>query len=116
MGGMDIKAVEGVERDSGHVSESDEVLDFVENEKTGEIEPYKVEIVWQNVGKFVVLHSLFLYSLTYMPSMSLKMWMFLAFTTQYSGAGITGLTTSAVRRWETRTTPSVDSSLPTWVG
>ena len=97
--GMDIKAVEGVERDSGHVSESDEVLDFVENEKTGEIEPYKMEIVWQNVGKFVILHFLFLYSLIYMPAMSLKMWMFLLVTTQYSGAGITmGATGSGLRR------------------
>ena len=98
--GMDIKAVEGVERDSGHVSESDEVLDFVENEKTGEIEPYKMEIVWQNVVKFAIFHFLFLYSITYMPAMSLKMWMFLLFEIQYSGAGIT---MGAHRLWAHKT-------------
>ena len=44
------------EKDSGHVSESDEVLEYAKNEKTGEIEPYKTEIVWGNVVKFVILH------------------------------------------------------------
>merc|ERR1719431_1025886 len=88
------------ERDSGHVSESDDVLDFVENEKTGEIEPYSIEIVWQNVAKFVILHTLFFYSFTYLPSMSFNMWVFLLIQTQFSGAGIT---MGAHRLWAHRT-------------
>jgi hypothetical protein len=58
--------------DSGHGSESDEVLEYAKNEKTGEIEPYTREIVWGNVVKFIILHALALYSVTYLPVMSLR--------------------------------------------
>ena len=87
-----MKAEDGLEKpesDSGHVSESDEVSDYVVNKKTGEIQPYKEEIVWGNVLKFTILHASFFYSLTYLPVLSLKMWIFTFLTIQFSGAGIT---------------------------
>jgi len=100
---INLKAKDGLtktERDSGHESDNDEVLDYAKNEKTGKMEPYKTEIVWQNVVKFVILHSLAFYSLTYLPVMSWKMWIFTMFTMQYSGAGIT---MGAHRLWSHKT-------------
>ena len=98
-----IKFKEGLrktERDRGHESEIDEVLEYAKNEKTQEMEPYKTEIVWQNVAKFVILHALAFYSLTFLPALSLKMWIFLLFTQNFSGAGIT---MGAHRLWSHKT-------------
>ena len=94
------EGVKTAERDSGHVSESDEGLNYAKNEKTGEIEPYKMEIVWKNVAKFIILHLLFLYSLTYLPHITFNMWIFLLFQMHFSGAGIT---MGAHRLWAHRT-------------
>eukprot|EP00092_Neocalanus_flemingeri_P070352 GFUD01086334.1.p1 GENE.GFUD01086334.1~~GFUD01086334.1.p1 ORF type:complete len:341 (-),score=74.27 GFUD01086334.1:156-1178(-) len=105
MEGIDIKRkdilkMKGTESDSGHASESDEALEYKENEQTGEVEPYKTEIVWQNIVKFVILHALAFYSLTYLPLISWKMWLFLLFSFQFSGAGIT---MGAHRLWAHKT-------------
>eukprot|EP00091_Calanus_sinicus_P003448 TRINITY_DN1361_c0_g1_i4.p1 TRINITY_DN1361_c0_g1~~TRINITY_DN1361_c0_g1_i4.p1 ORF type:complete len:343 (+),score=86.21 TRINITY_DN1361_c0_g1_i4:69-1097(+) len=100
---INLKVKDGLtttESDSGHESENDEVLNYAKNEKTGELEPYKTDIVWQNVVKFVILHSLAFYSLTYLPVMSWKMWIFTLFTANYSGAGIT---MGAHRLWSHKT-------------
>ena len=70
-----IKFKEGLrktERDRGHESEIDEVLEYAKNEKTQEMEPYKTEIVWQNVAKFVILHALAFYSLKFLPVLTLN--------------------------------------------
>merc|ERR1739838_511261 len=88
------------EGDSGHASEADEVVEYAEDEKKREIEPYKTDIVWPNVVKFIILHGLFFYSLTYLPVISLNMWIFLIFMIQFSGAGIT---MGAHRLWAHKT-------------
>lgn len=102
--------------DSGHGSErqssesEDEVfenseelnikdLEEVTKNKTKEIdkvEDYKIEIVWFNVGFWIVFHALFLYSLTFLPGLSIKMWVFLVLTAQLAGSGITA---GAHRLW-----------------
>lgn len=92
--------VEETDRDSGHASESDEALELTENEQTGEIEPYETEIVWGNIVKFVILHGLAFYSLTYFPLISWKTWLFVFFSVQFSGAGIT---MGAHRLWAHKT-------------
>lgn len=57
-----------IETDSGNATESD-----VEEEVTiDNEEPYTREIVWPNVYKFIILHSLFLYGLTFLPSLSIN--------------------------------------------
>merc|ERR1739838_836347 len=84
----------------GHASETDEVVEYAEDEKKREIEPYKTDIVWPNVVKFIILHGLFFYSWTYLPVISLKMWLFVIFTIQFSGAGIT---MGAHRLWAHKT-------------
>merc|ERR1711970_1085342 len=72
------------ENDSGHVSESEDSLAYTENEETGEVEPYKLQIVWQNVVKFVILHGIFAYSLFYLPSLSWKMCIYVCGSIQLS--------------------------------
>merc|ERR1719445_563204 len=46
-------------------------------------------IVWPNIIKFIILHCLALYGLTFLPSLSWQSWLFLLATYQFSGAGIT---------------------------
>ena len=60
---------------------------------------YLVYLFWGNVVKFVILHSLALYGLTLLPSISLPSWVFLFLTYQFSGAGITA---GAHRLWAHR--------------
>jgi len=50
---INIKLKDGLKKTETDI---DEVLDYAKNEKTREMEPYKTEIVWQNVAKFVILH------------------------------------------------------------
>nr|AHL21604.1 acyl-CoA desaturase delta9 [Calanus hyperboreus] len=89
------------EGDSGHASDaSDEVLEYAKNVESVELEPYETDIVWQNVAKFVIIHALFFYGATYLPSMSLNMWIFMLISTQISGLGIT---MGAHRLWAHKT-------------
>jgi len=83
------------ETDSGHATESDTPEDEEEMPTESE-EPYTREIVWPNVYKFIILHSLFLYGLTFLPSLSMKSWIWLIGTYWFSGVGITG---GAHRLW-----------------
>ena len=85
----DILGEQIIESDSGHASESDDVTDHTEDKENVKIEPYTTEIVWGNVLKFVILHGLFFYSLTYLPFISWKLMAFTLLTIQFSGAGIT---------------------------
>jgi len=74
-------------------------LEEVTKNKTKEIdkiEDYKIEIVWFNVGFWIVFHALFLYSLSFLPDLSIKMWLFLVVTAQIAGSGITA---GAHRLW-----------------
>merc|ERR1711970_1251782 len=88
------------ENDSGHVSESEDSLEYTENEETGEVEPYKLQIVWQNIVKFLILHGIFAYSLLYIPSLSWKMCIYVYGSMQFSGLGIT---MGAHRLWAHKT-------------
>jgi len=88
------------ENDSGHVSESDDSLEYTENQETGEVEPYKLQIVWRNIAKFVILHGIFAYSTLYLSSLSWKMVLYVAGSTQFSGLGIT---MGAHRLWAHKT-------------
>jgi len=88
---------EDTDIDSGNATESDEELN---NTKSILEEPYTRQIVWANIVKFIVLHSLALYGLTFLPSMSWQSWIFLLVTYQYSGAGITA---GAHRLWSHKT-------------
>ena len=63
-------------------------------------EPYKTEIVWQNVAKFLVLHSLFLFGLTLLPQLSWRSWLVLVLSNTWAGLGITA---GAHRLWAHRT-------------
>lgn len=83
------------ETDSGHATNSEEepeedLLNIIDDK------PYKYQIVWPNIGKFIVLHSLALYGLTLLPSISLPSWLWLLATYWFSGAGITA---GAHRLW-----------------
>ena len=83
--------------DSGHATDEDEEVELdLKKEDEAEV---KREIVWGNVVKFIILHTLALYGLTLLPSLSLPSWMFLLVTYQYSGAGITA---GAHRLWAHR--------------
>jgi len=88
-----------LESDSGNATESDIEMEE-EDSKIVDKEPYTREIVWQNVVKFIILHSLALYGLTFLPSMSWQSWVFLLVTYQFSGAGITA---GAHRLWSHKT-------------
>ena len=65
--------------DSGHATEEEEEkhMDVEEDEK-----PVEMEMVWGNVVKFVILHSLALWGVTLLPSLSLSSWAFLFITYQ----------------------------------
>jgi stearoyl-CoA desaturase (delta-9 desaturase) len=86
------------ERDSGHATESDD--EPLEETKILAEEPYARQIVWPNVVKFIILHSLALYGLTFLPSLTWQSWIFLLATYQFSGAGITA---GAHRLWSHKT-------------
>jgi len=79
--------------DSGHATEEEEEkhVDVEEDEV-----PVEMEMVWGNVVKFVILHSLALWGVTLLPSLSLASWAFFFTTYQISGAGITA---GAHRLW-----------------
>ena len=80
--------------DSGHVTEPSDQHRMVGDEE------YNLEIVWPNVLKFIVLHLMAVYSLSYMRCMSLMSWLWLVVTYLFSGAGITA---GAHRLWSHRT-------------
>jgi len=89
--------------DSGHATEEEDLTDELDvTHDTSDIkpedeEPSTQDIVWGNVVKFVILHSL-------------------ARTRSTHGAEITGSITSAVRPPGTRITPTGDSFSHTWAG
>ena len=91
--------------DSGHATEEEDLTDELDvTHDTSDIkpedeEPSTQDIVWGNVVKFVILHSLALHGLTILPSLSLPSWIFLFLTYQFSGAGITA---GAHRLWAHR--------------
>merc|ERR1719320_532645 len=92
-----IKHVEDVEEDSGHASEGEEEREEVDEEKIPSHDSSKMIIVWPNIIKFIILHCLALYGLTFLPILS---WQFLFATYQFSGAGITA---GAHRLWSHKT-------------
>jgi len=87
--------VEAPETDSGNATDEDPSVVAVEED---EVTVERV-IVWGNVVKFLILHSLALYGLTLLPSLSLLSWVFLFLTYQFSGLGITA---GAHRLWAHR--------------
>jgi len=81
-----------LETDSGNATESDAEEEVtVDNE-----EPYTRDIVWPNVYKFIILHSLFFYGLTFLPSLSVTSWIWLVGSYWLAGLGITA---GAHRLW-----------------
>ena len=95
---MDDQNEENAERDSGHATESDEELLY--ETKSYKEEPYNRQIVWSNIAKFIILHTLALYGLSFLPSLTWQSWIFLLSTYQFSGAGITA---GAHRLWSHKT-------------
>jgi len=91
---------EDFDSDSGHATESDEDKEGVTDTDILGSQPYKRQIVWPNIGKFIILHSLALYGLTFLPSITWQSWIFLLVTYQFSGAGITA---GAHRLWSHKT-------------
>jgi stearoyl-CoA desaturase (delta-9 desaturase) len=87
----------GAESDSGHATEEEEE-EAIQLGQEDE-QPVERQIVWANVGKFVILHSLALYGLSLLPSLSLASWTFLLTTYYFSGSGITA---GAHRLWAHR--------------
>jgi len=92
--------VDDVEEDSGHASQSEEETDIKNKDKIPANDSYKMIIVWPNIIKFIILHSLALYGLILLPSLSWQSWLFLLATYQFSGAGITA---GAHRLWSHKT-------------
>ena len=76
--GEKVEAV-GEGGDSGHATEEEEEMHVDEPEDEVEVER---EMVWGNVGKFIVLHGLALWGVTLLPSLSLASWAFLYLTAQ----------------------------------
>merc|ERR1711872_1174966 len=76
--------VDDVEEDSGHASQSEEETDIKNEDKIPANDSYKMIIVWPNIIKFIILHSLALYGLTLLPSLSWQSWLFLLATYQFS--------------------------------
>ena len=78
-------------------------MDEMDDKKEMEVEKednYKMEIVWFNIFKFILLHLMALYSLTLLSGMSPYSWLWLVATYLFSGAGITA---GAHRLWSHRT-------------
>jgi len=90
--------MEVTETDSGNATD-EEKEEVVPQELEEEKEPVEREIVWGNVVKFIILHSLALYGLRLLPSISVTSWIFLFLTYQFSGLGITA---GAHRLWAHR--------------
>ena len=85
------------EQDSGLATdETDEEREVKEETELD----YKMEIVWSNIVKFILLHLMALYSLTLLSGMSPYSWLWLVATYLFSGAGITA---GAHRLWSHRT-------------
>ena len=61
-----------------------------------ETEEYMAPLVWRNILKFLVLHLMFLFGLSLVPSLSWPSLLWLGTTYLYSGAGITA---GAHRLW-----------------
>jgi len=90
-----------LDTDSGRATdEDDEVQDSEVDSNLPDPPLPPREIVWGNVYKFIILHSLCLYGLTLLPSLSLNSWIFLTLTMSFSGLGITA---GAHRLWAHRT-------------
>ena len=69
--------------DSGHATEEEEEEE--EGKYVDEAEddaPVKLEMVWRNVAKFIILHSLALWGVTLLPSITQTSWLFLFMTYQ----------------------------------
>ena len=78
-------------------------MDEMDDKKEMEVEKEdnnKMEIVWFNIFKFILLHLMALYSLTLLSGMSPYSLAWLLTTYLYSGAGITA---GAHRLWSHRT-------------
>ena len=78
-------------------------MDEMDEKKEMEVEKednHKMEIVWFNIVKFILLHLMALYSLTLLAGMSPYSWLWLVATYLFSGAGITA---GAHRLWSHRT-------------
>ena len=78
-------------------------MDEMDENKEMEVEKednHKMEIVWFNIVKFILLHLMALYSLTLLSGMSPYSLAWLLSTYLYSGAGITA---GAHRLWSHRT-------------
>jgi len=94
------RKLEATDTDSGHATddeeENTELKEHVATADEEDVGPVEQEIVWGNVVKFVILHSLALYGVTLLPSLSLPSWIFLFLTYQFSGLGITA---GAHRLW-----------------
>jgi len=87
--------------DSGHVTESEDNEETFEKLGKQDEEPLvKQEIVWKNIVKFIILHTLAGYSLTLFPSLGLYSWLWLLTTYLVSGLGITA---GAHRFWSHKT-------------
>jgi len=91
--------VSNEETDSGHATNSDD--DDLEEDVsiTADETPYKDEIVWGNIVKFIILHTAALYGLSIVPFLSWKSLVWLLATYWFSGAGITA---GAHRLWAHR--------------
>jgi len=94
---LETRRVENRESDSGHATDTEEEVEESSSWK-GEQPP--AEVVWPNIWKFVVLHSLAVWGLLLLPTMSPSSWLWLLATYQLSGAGITA---GAHRLWSHRT-------------
>ena len=78
-------------------------MDEMDEKKEMEVEKednHKMEIVWFNIVKFILLHLMALYSLTLLAGMSPYSWLWFVATYLFSGAGITA---GAHRLWSHRT-------------
>merc|ERR1712123_402964 len=75
--------------DSGHASESDDDKELLYEAKILAKDPYPMQIVWPNIVKFIILHSV-----------TWQSWIFLLASYQFSGAGITA---GAHRLWSHKT-------------
>ena len=61
---------ENAEADSGHATDDDNnVEEIIKEEELENTVPYRREIVWPNVLKFIILHSLALYGFTLLPQL-----------------------------------------------
>jgi len=95
MEGVDVKSKAADNNNIGDEHKTESI-----DEQTTSAEPYKTEIVWQNIIKFIILHSFAVYGLYLLPSSSWKTWLFVLVSYLYSGLGITA---GAHRLWAHKT-------------